>query len=254
MNSEIAISLKNIYKTFRIRTSGENTIRERISSLLRLKKQNVQNIVALQNINIEIVKGESFGIIGRNGSGKSTLLNIMMESISPDKGGIVNTHGRIMRLALGLGIDPNLSARDNIYVNGSIIGLSFKQIGDIFENIIDFSELHDFIDTPVKFYSKGMKQRLMFSIAMYADADIFLLDEFFGGTGDKDFRIKSDNAFNERIINGKTNIIVSHSMQVIKKHCKRVLWLDKGKIIELGNVNRVTKLYIEDVTKRLEAK
>jgi len=243
MKKKIAVSLKNINKTFRIRTAGEKTIRERITNLLTRKRSIIKHIHALHAINVDIYKGESFGIIGNNGCGKSTLLNIIMETYKPDKGGQVISEGRMMRLALGLGIDPNLTARDNIYVNGTIIGLPFKKIGKVFSQIIDFAGIEEFIDTPVKFYSKGMKQRLMFSIAMHAEADIFLLDEFFGGTGDQDFKAKSDKAFQDRIIDGKTNIIVSHSMAIIKKHCHRALWIHKGRIKMIGDVNDVINAY-----------
>jgi len=249
MEAAIAISLKNISKTFRIHTSDTNTIRERLTNIILRKNSNYKLVKALYDINVDIYKGESFGIIGNNGSGKSTLLNIIMETYNPDKGGILETNGKMMRLALGMGIDPNLTARDNIYVNGSIIGLSFKKIGIIFDQIIEFAGLQKFIDVQVKFYSKGMRQRLMFSIAMYADAEIFLLDEFFGGTGDQEFKVKSDKAFETRLINGKTNIIVSHSMQIIRKHCKRAIWLENGKIIKIGDAITVTDQYLKSQNK-----
>jgi len=243
MNDDLAISLLTVNKTYKVRTSGNETIREKFYNCFKLKKQNLKNIKALKNINLNIYVGESIGIIGRNGSGKSTLINIIMQTIRPDKGGEVFTSGKIMRLSLGLGIDPNLTARDNIYVNGSVIGLTFNKISSIFADVIKFAGLEDFIDTPIKFYSKGMKQRLMFSIAMHAQADIFLLDEFFGGTGDKEFRQKSNEAFQKRIIENKTNVIVSHSLNTIKKHCQRAIWIDKGEIIMEGKVNNVIKEY-----------
>lgn len=207
------------------------------------KNHNRKEIKALNDINLKVRKGEIFGIIGRNGSGKSTLINLIMGTIPPDRTGKISTKGKLMRLSLGLGVDPNLSARDNIYVNGSIIGLSFKKIGSIFDDIIEFAGLEEFINTPVKFYSKGMKQRLMFSIAMHANADIFLLDEFFGGTGDEDFKKKSDIAFRQSILEGRTIVIVSHSMQIISKYCDRTVWLDKGKIVEMGKTEKVVSAY-----------
>jgi len=243
INTTAAITLTNINKTFKIRDKELNTIRKKLISILQLKNVNTKLVYALRDINLEINKGESFGIIGGNGSGKSTLLNIIMQTYNPDLGGKIFTQGRIMRLSLGIGIDPNLTARDNIYLNGTIIGMSFKRIGQVFNEIIEFAGLQNFIDIQVKFFSKGMKQRLMFSIAMYANADIFLLDEFFGGTGDIEFRKKSDEAFKNRIIQGKTNVIVSHSMQIINKHCERVLWIDSGQIKMIGDAKSVTREY-----------
>lgn len=239
---DIAIKLSKVSKTFRVRENLTTSIREKIMMFFS-KKSDIKEIHALSDINLTIKKGEIFGVIGRNGSGKSTLVNIIMGSIPSNKGGKVLAKGKLMRLSLGLGVDPNLTARDNIYVNGSVIGLSFKKIGRIFENIIDFAGLNEFVDTPVKFFSKGMKQRLMFSIAMHADADIFLLDEFFGGTGDEDFKKKSDIAFNETILKGRTIVIVSHSMATIVKHCHRAIWLDKGAIMKEGIAKEVVSAY-----------
>lgn len=192
------------------------------------RKKGSQLIKAVQNVSFDVVSGEVFGIIGSNGSGKSTLINLIMGSMRPDRGSLIRTKGRIMRLALGMGIDPNLSARDNVYINGSILGLSFRQIGEKFEEILNFAGLTEFVDVPVKNFSSGMRQRLTFSIAMHANADIFLLDEFFGGVGDIDFKKKSNEAFRQTIIDGKTIIMVSHSMSIIKKYCTRVMWIDKG--------------------------
>jgi len=200
-------------------------------------------ILALKNIDISIKTGETIGIIGRNGSGKSTLLNIMMESIRANKGGVVKTKGKMIRLALGMGVDLNLSARDNIYVNGSVLGLSFKKIGEKFSEILDFSGLHEFVDTPVKFYSKGMKQRLLFSIALHAEADILLLDEFFAGTGDQDFQQKSRQAFKDQLLNRHTIILVSHNLSMIREHCDRVIWIEKGVIKLKGKPNAVIASY-----------
>jgi ABC-type polysaccharide/polyol phosphate transport system ATPase subunit len=247
VKKRIAISLKNVSKTFFIRETQINTIRELLGKIIS-RNNTKKEVKALQDISLKVKEGEILGIIGRNGSGKSTLLNIMMEILVPDKGGKVKTKGTMMRLAMGIGVDVNLSARDNIYVNGSVIGLSFKKIGKIFNDIISFAGLEEFVDTPVKFYSKGMRQRLLFSISMHAEADIFLLDEFFGGTGDQEFRKKSDIAFKEKILNGKTIIIVSHSMDTIQKYCSRVIWLEKGKIVKKGKPEDVVEAYKSSLT------
>lgn len=254
MTKKIAISLSNVSKTYKVRSKNTKTIRELFKNPLKLLNSDYQLIKALKNIELNITQGERIGIIGRNGSGKSTLLNIIMGSIPYDKGGTLTTDGKIMRLALGMGIDINLSGRENIYVNGSVLGLSFKEIGSLFDEIIDFADVHEFVDTPVKFYSKGMKQRLLFSIALYAKANVILLDEFFGGTGDQDFKIKSSLAFQDKIMADRTIVIVSHSMGIVKKHCQRVIWLDKGEIRAQGDplavVQKYQKYVRENFTKR----
>lgn len=241
LEKDTAILLENVSKTFQ-KKSSNRTIRDFFLSSKTAKSRN--QIQALSDINLHIKKGDCIGIIGSNGSGKSTLLNIIMGSIRPNQGSLLYTSGKLMRLTLGMGVDKNLSARDNIYVNGSILGLSFKKIGFLFDDIISFSGLEKFIDTPVKFYSKGMRQRLLFAIAMYAEADVFLLDEFFGGVGDEDYKKKSDIAFEEKIMQGKTVVIVSHSMGIIKKYAHNTIWLHQGKIKLAGNTTETVKEYI----------
>ena len=240
-DSPTVIKLENISKTYKISQHRSDSIRSLIPNLI--KKSQSQEILALKGIDLEIKQGECVGIIGRNGSGKSTLMNIMMESIRPDQGGKVSSLGKMIRLELGMGVDINISARDNIYLNGSVLGLSFRQIGAVFNEIVSFAGIENFVDTPVKFFSKGMKSRLLFSIAMFAQADIFLLDEFFGGVGDKDFKRKSDIAFREKILNGKTIVIISHSFGIIKRHCQRCIWLDEGMVRLSGETKQVLKEY-----------
>jgi len=242
IDSDVAIQLLKVSKTYKIKERSYSTIRQKILNIFN-NSNKTKIVKALNNIELTINAGSVLGIIGRNGSGKSTLLNIIMGSIKPDKAGTVYTKGKMMRLSLGMGVDNSLTARDNIYVNGSVIGLSFKKIGQIFDEIITFAGLENFVDTPVKFYSKGMRQRLLFSIAMHAEADIFLLDEFFGGTGDQDFKKKSDIAFNKRIVERKTLIIVSHNLTLIEKYCDKVLWIDKGNTIGYGKPFEIIENY-----------
>lgn len=240
MNQTNAISLHNVSKTYKRKRQVSFT------SIFRPSRdKQFTKIRALHPVNLQIERGEAFGIIGSNGSGKSTLMNLIMGSIKPDDGGEVKVDGRIIRLALGMGMDRNLSARDNIYINGTILGLRFKRIGEIFHEIVDFAGLKDFVDVPIKLYSKGMKQRLKFAIALYAEGDIILLDEFFGGTGDKEFRAKSNQAFKDKFLDQNTVVIVSHSMKVIKNYCKRVLWLEKGKPMAIGEPDDIIQQYSE---------
>lgn len=242
MEENIAISLNQVSKTFHIREKRADTIRESILSLQNpLSKK--RKIEALKNVSFEIKKGEKLGIIGHNGSGKSTLIRLMIGSLKPDNGGEVYTSGKIMRLELGLGFDKELSARENILLNGSILGIPKAKMQMLLPEIIAFSELEDYIDVSVKYFSKGMKMRLTFSVAMHIDADILLLDEFFGGGGDQKFKAKSDKVFREQLIQNKTLVIVSHGLNTIKKYCDRVIWLENGAIRMIGEPKSVCKLY-----------
>lgn len=239
MEDNIAIKLENVNKTYTIHDRG-NTIRDRVFSIFTGKKN--RKIHALHGINLEVYKGEFFGIIGLNGSGKSTLIQIMNKAIPPDRGGYVTINGKAMRLALGMGFHDELSARQNVMVNSSVLGMSIKECKSKMEEIISFAELNDFIDTPVKYYSSGMKSKLMFSIAVNAKADIFLMDEFFGGVGDINFQKKADEVFHERIIKGKTIIHVSHQLETINHYCDRVMLLDKGHVVKIGTPEEVLPL------------
>lgn len=232
--SNIVIELKNLSKTFYIREKANDSFRKKIYGLFD-RKNGMRKIQALKNINLDIHKGEFIGIIGHNGSGKSTLLKIIIGALQGDLGSVVNTQGKIVRLALGMGFDPELSARDNIYLNGSIMGLTFRQIGQKFGEIIDFSGLHNFVETPLKFYSSGMVSRLAFAIAMHVEADILLIDEFFGGVGDQDFREKSDKVFRESVIQGKTIVFVSHEIDIVKRYANRIFEFSGGEILRHDN-------------------
>ena len=239
--SDIAIELKNIHKTFKVLDKDTRSLRGRIISLIT--HTNKRNIKALTNINLTIKKGEFFGIMGHNGSGKSTLLRVIAGAYPPDKGGSVKVNGRYMLLTLGLGFNTKLTARENIYLNGSILGLTLKQIGRIFHEIVAFAELEDFVDTQVKYYSSGMLARLKFAIAVYAEADIFLMDEFFGGVGDASFKAKSEKVFHESIVKGRTIVHVSHSVKTIEAHCHRVLLLHEGHPVAIGTPDEIIPQY-----------
>ncbi|NOR86407.1 MAG: ATP-binding cassette domain-containing protein [Bacteroidales bacterium] len=242
MDNNTAISLVNLSKTFKIVENRNYTLRGAISNLF--KQENIKYVPALKNLNIDIKKGEKIGVVGTNGSGKSTLLKIIGGIYPPDKGGKITIDGKCIRLALGTGFNFDFSARQNIYINGSLLGMSFKQIGERFQDIIDLAELHEFVDTKLKFYSSGMKMRLSFAIAMYVESDIFLIDEFFGGVGDENFRRKSNKIFQSSIIEGKTIINVSHSMEIIRQNSDRVIWMDKGDCKMIDKTNEVLEKYL----------
>lgn len=233
-------------KTFRIRDRG-STLTERVGNLFRPGKW--QEIKALEDINLEIYKGEFFGIVGHNGSGKSTLLRIMSGTYPPDKGGETFINGRFMRLTLGLGFDKELTAHENIYLNGSILGLSMKEIGRKYHDIISFAELEGYDQTKVKYFSSGMLSRLKFAIAVQAEADIFLMDEFFGGVGDIRFKERSEQAFKDAILQGHTIVHVSHSLSTMETYCDRMMALDKGRILAMGIPEEVLPIYREHLRK-----
>ena len=241
MEEDKAIVLKNIKKTFYIREKPVDSIR---TSIFAFSKGNRKRAIpALKGVNFHVKRGEIFGVVGRNGSGKSTLLKIIARAFPPDPGGHVEVHGKLIRLALGMGFDGNLTARENIYLNGSILGLSFKEIGEKFNEILDFSELHDFKDTKIKFYSSGMVSRLAFAIAIHVQADIFLMDEFFGGVGDVSFQEKSQRVFENTFLENRSIVLVSHDMGIMRKFCNRILVLDRGRQVALGTPDEVIPVY-----------
>lgn len=236
----ISLSLKNVSKTFNFYDKSFHTIQQRLFNLH--KKNKSKKLKALNNISLEIYKGECIGIIGRNGSGKSTLTKIMSGAYIPDKGGIIEKKGTSLLLNLGVGFSHELTARENIYVNGSTLGLRIKQIDEIFNAIIEFAELEDFVDTKIKYFSTGMIQRLSFSIAIYAKADIVFLDEVFA-VGDEKFKEKATSVLEENWINGRTAIIVSHSAGLIKQYCNRTIVMHKGEMAFFGDTEEAIEKY-----------
>ena len=169
-----------------------------------------------------------------------------MGALRPDNGTIM-THGKIMKLESGVGFDNELNARQNVMLNSSLMGLPKASSEERYQEIIRFAELKDFEEMPIKYLSKGMKSRLAFAFAMYMDAEIVLLDEFFGGGGDAEFKKKSDEVFKERILNDKTLIIVSHSLNTIRKYCDRVIWLEKGDVKMEGDPETVCLAYENEI-------
>ena len=242
---KIAVHLENVSKTFYIREKSADSIRAKFKNVFQ-RKNDLHVINAVQDVTLDIRKGEFFGIIGHNGSGKSTLLKLIIGAIKPDNGSIIETEGKVLRLALGMGFDYNLSARHNIYVNGSIMGLTFREIGRKFHDIIDFAGLEDFIDTPIKYFSSGMVSRLAFAISVYVESDILLMDEFFGVVGDESFKQKSNEIFKKRIIDGKTVLFVSHELSAIKKYCSKLVIMNKGRMSRIYDVNEGIEMYLKE--------
>lgn len=241
--SEKSLILKNVSKTFYITDRKVDTIKDKLFNTFSSK--NLKEFKAVQNIELEIAKGENFGIIGRNGSGKSTLVKLMSGAFVPDKGGEIYKNGTSMLLNLGVGMSHELTARQNIYISGSALGLKIKEIELLFERIIEFAELEEFVDSKIKYFSSGMIQRLSFAIAINAGADIMFLDEVFA-VGDAKFKSKAIEVMEKSWIDGRTIIMVSHSLANISKYCKRAVYLKKGKIAYLGDAKTAIKMYNED--------
>lgn len=252
MNEDIVIDVKNISKKYTIATEYQpDTLREKIVELskypLRIlkgshKKPKTKEHWALKDVSFQVKRGEVLGIIGKNGAGKSTLLKILSRTTEPTRGSIT-MRGRVASLLeVGTGFNPELTGRENIYLNGSIIGMSRKEIDRKFNNIVEFAEIGEFLDTPVKRYSSGMYVRLAFSVAAHLDTDILLLDEVLA-VGDSEFQQKSFRKIIDIVKDGKTVIMVSHNMSIMSKHCHRLLYIKGGKKISIGNPSEVSSEY-----------
>lgn len=242
MSNDYAIDVQDVYKSFNVYYDKTNTIKER---LLFWKKSRKEKREILKGVTLQIKKGEVVGLIGVNGSGKSTLLKLMTKIIYPNKGKI-ETNGKLTSLLeLGAGFHPDFSGRENIYFNASIFGLTKKEIDSRVQQIIEFSELKDFIDNPVRTYSSGMYMRLAFSVAINVDAEILLIDEILS-VGDEHFQEKCFRKLEELKEQGKTIVFVTHGMGSVKRFCTRVVWLHQGKIKMDGDVNKVIDAYVEE--------
>lgn len=237
------IVFKNVYKKYLL-TSTHRSIREDIVSFLcHRKKESPKSLFALKDVSFEIYPAEILAIIGVNGSGKSTILKIISRVTYPTDGN-VKVKGRVAPLLeLGAGFHPDLSGRENICVNASILGMRRREIRERLNKIIEFSELERFIDLPIKRYSSGMYMRLAFSIAIHSKADIFLIDEVLS-VGDVFFRQKCLSAIKELHKQGKTIIFVSHNMEMVKNFAQRVMLLAEGKIEKQGRVEEVLERYL----------
>lgn len=242
LNNDIAIKADHVYKSFNVYYDRANTLKERLLFIGRNKKREKREI--LKDINIEIKKGEAVALIGVNGSGKSTLLKLMTQIIFPNKG-TITTNGKLTSLLeLGAGFHPDFTGRENIYFNSSIFGLTKKEIDSRLNQIIEFSELGDLIDNPVRTYSSGQYMRLAFSVAINVDAEILLIDEILS-VGDQHFQKKCFDKMNELKNEGKTMVFVTHSMDSVKKLCNRAIWLYEGKVKMDGDSKSVIAEYLK---------
>lgn len=241
------IQVENVYKNFRVYYDKGQSFKERI---LFRKRNKYETREVLKGINFSVGKGESIGLIGENGCGKSTMLKLMTRIIYPDKGSI-KVQGRVSSLIeLGAGFHPDMSGRENIYTNAAIYGLSKKEIDSRINEIVDFSELHDYIDNPVRTYSSGMYMRLAFSVSINVNADILMIDEILG-VGDANFQKKCYAKLEELKANGVTIVIVSHDLGAIERFCDKAIWIKNGIVEKYGMPDTVIKTYLEFMDNKL---
>lgn len=241
--NDIAVSVEGLGKKFRLYHERNQSLK---SAIMRRKISEYEDFWALRDINFEVPKGSTFALIGSNGSGKSTLLKCLAQILWPDEGQIVS-HGRVaLLLEVGSGFHPELSGRENVYLNGSILGMSRKEVDQKFDQIVDFSEIGKFIDQPVKSYSSGMYVRLGFSVAIHVQPDVLVVDEILA-VGDAAFQEKSRAKFDELHDQGKTVILVSHSLGTVMEMCDQAAWIEKGSLRSVGPVKDVAAEYTYSV-------
>ncbi len=246
--SEYIVDVDNVTVRFNKANQKVDNLKEYFVRLIR-RQLMFQEFIALKDVNLKIKKGEAWAIIGTNGSGKSTLLKVISRILKPYKGS-VKVNGSIASLIeLGAGIDPRLTARENIYLNGCILGHTKQYIDERFDAIVEFSELEDFLDSPVQNFSSGMKSRLGFSVATMMEPDVLIVDEVLS-VGDLLFRKKCINRMNEMLTHGTTLLFVSHNMSTVKSMCDKAIWLNKGEVVMQGEINKVCDEY----TTTIEAK
>jgi len=240
--NEPTIEISNVSVKYRLAKEKPKTLQEYIIHRLKGRRMDYEDFWALRHINIEVYRGETLGIIGHNGAGKSTLLKVIAGVLKPTDGN-VTVNGKIAPLIeLGAGFDMELTGKENIYLNASILGLSRKEIDRKLNNIVEFSGLGEFIHSPLKSYSSGMISRLGFSIATEVDPEILIIDESLA-VGDERFNKKCMERMTGFKKSGITILFVSHSMDEIKRLCDRVLWLDHGKQRMLGDPESITEEY-----------
>ncbi len=241
MDKDIMVKVENLGICF-------NLAKERVDSLkeyfLKFTKGSLhfEEFWALDNVSIEIRRGDFYGLVGINGSGKSTLLKTIAGVFKPTKGHVTVNGSIAPLIELGAGFDMDLTARENIYLNGAVLGFSKKFMDDHFQDIVDFSELHDFLDVPLKNYSSGMVARIAFAIATVTDPDILIADEVLS-VGDYAFQQKCEKRMAQLLEKGTTVIFVSHSTEQVKRLCNKATWLEHGKIIMSGDAETVCDAY-----------
>ena len=249
MNNETyAVKVDHATVRFNMASEKIDNLKEYVVKLVK-RELMFKEFLALKDVSFEVKKGEAWGIIGVNGSGKSTLLKLICGILKPYKG-TVTVHGSMAPLIeLGAGFEGDLTASENIYLNGAVLGYDKHFMQAHFDEIVDFAELWDFLEMPIKNYSSGMAARLGFAIATVVRPDILICDEVLS-VGDYAFQQKCEKRLNEMRENGTTLLYVSHSLKSVKEVCDHALWLQKGSVVDMGDVEEVTKKYIDALEKR----
>lgn len=242
------IELENVSMRFNLGIEKDFSIKQAFVNFFSFKKRKKdkknETFWALNDVSLKVKKGEVVGLIGSNGAGKSTLLKVISGVMKPTKGKVIVNGDISPMIELGAGFDMNLTARENIYLNGAILGYSKKFLIEKFDEIVEFSELREFLDVPVKNFSSGMIAKLAFSIATIVNPQILIVDEILS-VGDIKFQEKSKNKMMEMITGGTTVLYVSHSIDSIKSLCTKVVWLEHGKIIKMGDPKEICDEYIK---------
>lgn len=247
MNDEVVIAVQGVYKDFKLPHQKVNSIKSIFTGIHKKRTKSFETQHALKDISFEVKKGEFFGIVGRNGSGKSTLLKIIAEIYQPTKGTLQKSGKLVPFIELGVGFNPELTGRENVYLNGALLGFSEKEIDAQYNDIVDFAELEPFMDQKLKNYSSGMQVRLAFSVATRADADILLIDEVLA-VGDADFQKKCFKYFKQLKKDKKTIIFVSHDMNAVQEYCDRAILIEKSEVVASGPsfevANEYTRMFL----------
>ncbi|HEP1427641.1 TPA: ABC transporter ATP-binding protein [Streptococcus pyogenes] len=246
INREIAVKVQHVSKTFKLPTEATKSFRTTLVNRLRGIKGFTEQHV-LKDINFDVYKGDFFGIVGRNGSGKSTLLKIISQIYVPEKGQVTVDGKMVSFIELGVGFNPELTGRENVYMNGAMLGFTKDEVDDMYNDIVDFAELHHFMNQKLKNYSSGMQVRLAFSVAIKAQGDVLILDEVLA-VGDEAFQRKCNDYFMERKDSGKTTILVTHDMGAVKKYCNRAVLIEDGLVKAYGEPFDVANQYSVDNT------
>lgn len=247
MDDDVAIKVQAVYKNFLLPHEKRTSIKSVFTGMLNKRDSGAETQRALKRISFEVKKGEFFGIVGRNGSGKSTMLKILAGIYQPTKGS-VQTKGKLVPfIELGVGFNPELTGRENVFLNGALLGFSKKQVQEMYDEIVEFAELERFMDQKLKNYSSGMQVRLAFSLAVRAEADILLVDEVLA-VGDADFQRKCFDYFRRLKRNNKTVVFVSHDMSAVREYCDRAIFIEKSELIMEGSANKIATAYTKMFT------
>lgn len=239
---DLAIRVEGVHKDFHLPHNNEDSIKHKIITAFEKKDKEIDTLHALRGVSFDIKKGEFFGILGRNGSGKSTLLKIISDIYRPTKGSVQHRGSLVAFIELGVGFNPQLTGRENVYLNAALLGFSRKQIDGFYDEVVNFAELQDHMEQKLKNYSSGMRVRLAFAVAVQAHADILILDEVLA-VGDADFQRKCYNYFKELKEEHKTIVFVSHSMGQVREYCDRAILIEEGKITHQGSAEEVADAY-----------